>query len=138
MSSDITIRNETRLKNQGGVPFTGSQSLGKDDFLKLLVAQLKYQDPLKPLEDKEFIAQMAQFSSLEQMQNLGKLQVNLIRESVVGQAINLIGRTVDAIDPETNQVFAGKVTAMKMVDGQPKLIIGNKEVDMGYITKVTL
>ncbi|MDA8233841.1 MAG: hypothetical protein M0Z31_03360 [Clostridia bacterium] len=138
MSTDTIISNETRLKNQGGVPYKGSQTLGKDDFLKLLVAQLKYQDPLKPLEDKEFIAQMAQFSSLEQMQNLGKLQENLIRESIVGQAINLIGRTVDALDPETNEVFTGKVSAMKMVGGQPKLIIGDKEVDMGYISKVTL
>jgi len=126
------------LKNQGGVPFKGSQQLGKDDFLKLLVAQLKYQDPMKPLEDKEFIAQMAQFSSLEQIQNLSKLQESLIREATVSQAINLIGRTVEALDPETNKTFTDKVTAMKMVNGQPKLVMGSQEVDLGYVSKVIL
>lgn len=50
-----------------------SGDIGKDEFLNLLVTQLKNQDPLNPMQDKEFIAQMAQFSSLEQIQNLAKI-----------------------------------------------------------------
>lgn len=51
---------------------TGDSNLGKDEFLKILIAQLQNQDPLNPMDDREFIAQMAQFSSLEQMMNMSK------------------------------------------------------------------
>ena len=70
--------------------------LGKDDFMKLLLAQMSNQDPLKPMEDKEFIAQLAQFNSLEQMQQLNKGMGNLAAAQVATQASALLGQQVMA------------------------------------------
>ena len=79
-----------------------NQGLGKEDFLKLLTVQLRYQDPLNPMENTEFIAQMAQFSSLEQLQNMNEsLNQNLGSEQQLNTAFknnlatSLVGRTVE-------------------------------------------
>lgn len=110
---------------------TGSlQSLGRDDFLQLLVTKLEYQDPLNPMEDEDFIAQLAQFSSLEQMKNISDgisssnewdyLQMQSINNTM---AAGLIGKDVKAgydgvvVDGEndpsisfTSGVYASEVT----------------------------
>jgi len=86
-----------------------SGTLGKDDFLKLLVAQLQNQDPLKPMEDREFIAQTAQFTSLEQMQNMAQT-------AQMQQNMALLGKEVKAEvikDNGSSELVYGKVTSVR-------------------------
>jgi flagellar basal-body rod modification protein FlgD len=92
------------------------KELGKDDFLKLLITQLTHQDPLEPLKNEEFIAQMAQFSSLEQMTNISKGIDNLQQFQMVG-AVGLIGKDVVSYD-ETGVEKAATVKAVHFEEGK--------------------
>lgn len=87
------------LTNKPSTSRTGSSSLGKDDFLKILMAQLQNQDPMKPMEDKEFIAQMAQFSTLEQTTNMTKMLEKFINSQTQSDSIlkysEMIGKKVE-------------------------------------------
>ncbi|MCX7922378.1 MAG: flagellar biosynthesis protein FlgD [Clostridia bacterium] len=109
-------------------------ALGKDDFLNLLITQLKYQDPLKPVEDKEFIGQMAQFSSLEQMQNMN----SSLSQS---QAFTLIGKNITAniADANTSELKAitGEVTSVKVNKGKIYVVVKGEDVPVDRITNVT-
>ena len=96
----------------------GRSILGKNDFLKLLMTQLTHQDPTKPMSDTAFISQMAQFTSLEQMTNIshGFKKLNEILSS--GQALNLLGKTVQVADGK--QTIEGVV---KAVSGEPSALL---------------
>jgi len=79
MATTSTIDSSLLLSNyKPAERKTGQQTLGKDDFLKILIAQLEHQDPLNPMEDKEFISQMASFSTLEQMVNMSTMMQKFI------------------------------------------------------------
>lgn len=108
--------------------------LGKDEFLNLLVTQLQYQDPLNPQDDTQFIAQMAQFSALEQMQNL-----NTSFSST--KAFELIGKNVTATlkedDSGETKTITGEVTSVKMQSGKAYVIVKDREVPVENVQEVT-
>jgi flagellar basal-body rod modification protein FlgD len=108
---------------------TDNGSLGKDQFLKLFVAQLQHQDPMNPMNDNEFMAQMASFSTLEQVTNMA---VANERSSTIG----LIGRTVTYTD-KNNVTHTGTVEKVTTKDGKPLLTVdGVERVDPATITQV--
>ena len=95
--------------------------LGLEDFLKILLTQLTFQDPLKPMDNQEFMAQMAQFTSLEQTQQVnGKLDALLSTQAAL-QSVGLIGRTVD-ITTESGNV-TGTVASLSLAGSAPALSI---------------
>lgn len=109
------------------------QQMDKDDFLTLLVTQLKNQDPSAPLEDKQFIAQMAQFSQLEQMNNMGAQFSKMAGMLSSGQAMNTLGRNVEITQGE--KVFSGKVTQVSSGDF-PQVLVNGTYYDFKDISAV--
>ena len=106
-----------------------NNELGKDDFLQLLVTQLQHQDPLAPMEDKDFIAQMAQFTSLEQMKNMN----NAVQ---ITQATSYIGKQVTWADSQGIEQ-RGIVTAIRIVNSEPKVMISSESLELKKIMSVT-
>ena len=101
-----------------------AQSLGKDDFLKLLVMQLKNQDPLEPMKNEQFVAQLAQFNSLEQMINLNKSFESMFGLQQLSYASSFIGKLVAYADADGNPQ-TGLVQEVGLDKGKPMLNLGN-------------
>ena len=130
------IQADETNKKLGVRTANGRGKMGKDAFLKLLVTQLKHQDPTKPMEDKEFISQMAQFSSLEQITNLNKEVKSLFQSSQSTQAFSMLGKSIDAYDTVTKKRISGKVTSVKFDSNEFMLMVGKTEVPMSTVHAV--
>ena len=109
------------------------QNLGKEDFLKILLTQLTHQDPTAPMEDKEFIAQMAQFSSLEQMTNIAADFAKMTRMLQVTEASSSLGKAVEInLADETVQGVVRAVTR----DEIPQILVNGRFYDWEQVTTV--
>ncbi len=126
---EVDTYNKSLVKNGRAV----QQSLGKDDFLKLLITQLSNQDPTSPMDNTEFIAQMAEFSSLEQITNLNSNFDKMNSMLTSSNAVNTIGKVVDIDLGDTS--ITGVVQAITYGDN-PQIKVGNMYYDMKKITAV--
>lgn len=133
-----TVTNE----NNNVITNNGKNGLGKDEFLKLLTAQLKNQDPMSPMENADFVAQLAQFSSLEQMSNIAdsidelkQSMTSLFSQSLLTQGAAMIGKKVSGTDAEGNAV-SGIIESVKWSDGNLLLKIEDKVLSMDQIAEI--
>ncbi|MDO9573689.1 MAG: flagellar hook capping FlgD N-terminal domain-containing protein [Candidatus Contubernalis sp.] len=135
----------------------GFKELDKNAFLQLLVTQLRYQDPLNPQDNSEFMAQMAQFTSLEQLQNLNDNMEKLVQAQYdslkkIGDLseniemlfqrqdmfqLSLLG-TVVTVKGEGGGLKTGMVTALEFVEGIPKLMIDGQAYSLEQLVKVEI
>lgn len=110
--------------------------VNQDEFLKILLTQLQFQDPLKPLDNQEFIAQLAQFTNLEQTRQLDDGVNTLLTIQSSTQSIGLLGKTVDVAGTNGGGTATGTVTTVSFASGQPRLTV--RTADGAFLTDVSL
>ena len=119
----------------GTVAKTPGEQMGKDTFLKLLVAQLKYQNPLEPTDSAQFMAQTAQFTVVEKLDALTKTNAELLSTNRALGASSLLGQSVVSAGPNGDDVVA-KVTGVRFDVAGPVLLTGDTEVSLAAVKEV--
>ena len=121
----------------------GTQELDRGAFLKLFVSQLRNQDPLDPVKNEDFVAQLATFSSLEQLEEMNDTLIASIALnqsnallSQLTQSSNLLGKTVSWTDPETGYESEGTVDAVKIQNGLAVLRVGGRDVPLATVNEI--
>ena len=145
VSSSVSKVDKNGKIESDEVSDTAGGKLDKDAFLQLLVAQMKYQDPLEPTDNTEYVSQLANFSSLEQMTNMNDSLANMSMASDLQRASNLVGNFASV--KVGDQTITGKVDAVEYKDGKAYLSIEDKKypldslvesIDSTYLTATEL
>ncbi|MBD3293059.1 MAG: hypothetical protein GF393_09055 [Armatimonadia bacterium] len=116
----------------GGAAVPAQSLSGMDDFMTLLVAQLKAQDPLSPMDPSEFMTQLAQLQSVAELTEIK----DLLADASVGDAVGLIGRTVQWVDPETSELTSATVERIDISDGACHLVAGDARLALDDVISV--
>ena len=130
LAEQVTTFNRSLNEGKGA---KANAALDKNDFLKILITQLSHQDPTQPMDDKAFIAQMAQFSSLEQMTNMSDGLARVAALVAKSQAVGLLGNVVEL--ESGGQTVTGVVDAVTSGD-LPQLLVNGQYYDYSQVQKV--
>jgi flagellar basal-body rod modification protein FlgD len=120
-----------------------AKSLSQDDFFTLLTAQLQAQDPLEPMNDQQFLSELANFSSLEQtsrvndnLLGLAYLQESAATLQQLTQGATLIGSEVEYLDAATGETHSGRVQSVRLENGLVNLDLGDTKIPLATVTAV--
>lgn len=122
----------TDTTGSGSASILPTKTLGQQDFLNLLITQLKSQDPLNPQKDTEFIAQMAQFSTLEQSKSMENTLSSMRSDQQMLQANSLIGRNV-MLQTGKDTTTLGTVSAADLTGTSPQIVVDGKSYDLSAV-----
>ncbi|HMP79604.1 MAG TPA: flagellar hook capping FlgD N-terminal domain-containing protein [Pirellulaceae bacterium] len=111
-------------------------SIAKTEFLQLLTIQLRNQDPLDPVKQENFIGQLAQFSTLEGIENLNTSFRSMLRLQEISQGVNLVGKNVDYADLASGEIKSGRVDEFFVEQGVIMLMIQGRAVSIELIAGV--
>ena len=118
-------------------PRTTGETLDKDAFLRLLTIQMSKQDPLSPMKNTEFVAQMAQFTALEQMKNINTSMTEVKQGLMVLPMFSMIGKEVSYFNETTESYVSGKAEAILLgKGGQPMMLVGGQRVAIEDIVSI--
>ncbi len=134
-TSAITSLTSTSSADTSSVLPVQTQTLGQNDFLKLLVAQMGAQDPMNPQSNTDFIAQMAQFSSLQATTSMQTNLSAISSQQQLMQANSLIGRQV-TLQAAADQTAQGIVSAVQVQDGTPKITVNGQSFDLSQVLSI--
>jgi len=116
--------------------YVRSSKISRDDFLKLLIAQMTHQDPLQPMDNEQFISQMAQLQTLEESQTISANTGKLAERQGLLTATAMIGSPISALDTDGNAVVGGTVERVTSTEDGIRLWVGDHEIKLDDVVEV--
>ncbi len=136
IKNPFNLNGTAKNVNSDGTATTNNSLSNKNQFLTLLVEELKNQDPTAPTDEKQTLSQLAQFSSLEQMQNLNQTLTASSGFGQVAQSAALIGKTISTATVDTTGI-SGVVSSVTFLNGKSYLHVGSQDIDASTVTTVS-